>query len=127
MQPSRLEFCRPGRRFWTWVLLGALLTVQALGFWHRVVHADHPGAPTGWSQTATPTPNPFDDHHEDGSDCRLFDALTTAALGVWTIPVLFGLLRLGFHPPQGFSRVKRFGAPSYHAQARAPPRPFHAR
>jgi hypothetical protein len=122
-------FLRPDRyrrSLWAWVLIGALLAAQALGFWHRVLHTAAIGGATA-TVSAPGHPALFDGHREDGSDCRLFDALATAALGVWTIPALFGLHRLGAFLLPSLPRRGRLGWPTHHAQARAPPRTAHAR
>jgi hypothetical protein len=82
-------------------------------------------APSTASSLAHPTL--FGEHREDGSDCQLFDALATTALGVWTIPALFALHRLGAFLLPSPPRLGRLGWQTHHAQARAPPRTAYAR
>lgn len=62
------------RPVWAWLLVLALLHAQALGHWHRVQHA--PGA---LLHAASDHGAAFGHGAGDDAQCRLYDALGTAA------------------------------------------------
>ena len=66
------------RRRLVWLLVFALVTAQALGLMHRVVHAPHGHAPAHQQVQASHATDwvagLFAAHHDD-STCRLFDPL----------------------------------------------------
>ena len=75
------------RRSLIWFLLAALVTAQALGLMHKIVHAPHAAAQ---AQTSAPCEtnwvHALFSGHSDDSSCRLFDPLNHD--GPPTVPVV---------------------------------------
>jgi hypothetical protein len=90
---ARNTMTQPGRQWAVLLLLVALVFAQAMGFAHRVVHADggagqdivaadhhhHADGPSHHHDDETWQQALFG-LHEDGTDCRLYDGLGSQAL-----------------------------------------------
>ena len=102
-----------------WLLALALLQAQALGQWHRIAHGGGPAL------AAEATAASADDHHAfghaagDEAQCRLYDAIGTAA-GPWSAPCLAPVLPVAQALPAAPARLLA-GRTLRPYEARAPP------
>lgn len=91
----------------------AMLAAQALGQWHRSVHA----LPHAHAHAEAA---PFDDHEAGDVECRLYDQLAQADGLAWAVPPLPAA---GEAPPPAAEALRSARlAPSWRHLARGPPR-----
>ncbi len=108
------------RWIWTSLLVTALLAVQSMGQWHRLVHVDRDHTVnTGLTQSAPATvAKLFSNHHSD-TDCQLFDQLSHAdsVTAIFAIAVAVAVLPRYLRASHGLAVAR------WHAlfQARGPP------
>lgn len=111
----------PWRRWSLWLVLSLLLSLQGLGQWHRIAHAQ--GAPAEQS-------HPHSDdwgHAAGGLDCQQLDHQAHDGAPPRAAPLLLAAHRA--ETPGRAERAAQHAAPRWARSARAPPgalSPSHA-
>jgi hypothetical protein len=107
-----------------WLLALALLHAQALGLWHGIAHGAAQGSAVVVAQAGTQAADEqsdlFGHSAADQSQCRLYDALGSAA-GPWSAPCL-PTAALPAAAPAPAVTPQPAGRSARPYQARAPPR-----